>query len=131
MTKIRPSILIADDNEYLAELVQARFEAERWRCRSVKSGAMVESALVAEPVKLLLLDIEMPGMNGIEVLRTLKANPATAATDVIMLTGRRSEGDVAQALQLGAADYIVKPFDVEELVRRIARRMEFGERGAN
>ena len=73
---------------------------------------------------LLVLDIEMPGMNGLEVLAQFKSNPRTANVPVIMLTGRKTLTDVQEARRLGAAEYMIKPFNLEDLVRRIRGLLE-------
>jgi two-component system, OmpR family, response regulator MtrA len=68
---------------------------------------------------LVLLDIMMPGISGLEVLERWRADPATAAIPVVMLTAKAQENDVERGFQLGADDYVVKPFSPRELVRRV------------
>ena len=124
MPHARPLIVVVDDNEYLLELVEARLRSEHWDVLLLRDGAAVQRTLGAKPANLLVLDIEMPGMNGLEVLARFKSNPRTANVPVIMLTGRKTSTDVQEARRLGATEYMIKPFNLEDLVRRIRGLLE-------
>src|ERR1700748_144726 len=104
----RPTVLIVDDERInrtiLAELLQ-----EDCRIVLAKDGSSALERVRSEKVSLILLDASMPGMDGYEVLRRLKADPLTANIGVIFVTGQTDEEDEARGLRLGAADYVAKP----------------------
>ena len=104
----RPTVLIVDDERInrtiLAELLQ-----EDCRIVLAKDGSSALERVRSEKVSLILLDASMPGMDGYEVLRRLKADPLTANLGVIFVTGQTDEEDEARGLRLGAADYVAKP----------------------
>ncbi|MBK6726880.1 MAG: diguanylate cyclase [Xanthomonadales bacterium] len=133
----RADILVVDDNPANIELLVAILGSHGYRCRVANSGARAMVAAAADVPDLVMLDIAMPGMDGYEVCRQLKAQPATAAVPVIFLSALNGAIDKVQAFGAGGADYIGKPFQIEEvLVRvenqvRIARmQREVGERNA-
>ena len=115
-----PRVLIIEDDPKIVEAIE----------RTLSLGAGFTSRWLSEPAKalaeaisskpdLILLDVRLPGGDGRVVLKSLKTNAATSATPVIMLTGMSSEGDKVLALNLGADDYVVKPFGAMELLARI------------
>lgn len=118
-TDIMPTILIADDDELLAALVQFKLEAAGHRVIIAENGAAALEAVARERPDLVVLDAMMPVLTGAEVLTQLKANPARSSIPVIMLTARRNQEDVVTALRAGAADYLTKPFIPEELLVRV------------
>lgn len=114
-------ILVAEDDELMAELVMFKLEEAGYAVERAEDGETALQAVQADSPDALLLDIMLPGMDGFEVLRTLKADPATANIPVLVLTGRSLEQDVVSGLDLGASDYLVKPFMVKELLTRLQR----------
>lgn len=131
----RADILVVDDNPANIELLVAILGSHGYRCRVANSGARALIAAAADVPDLVMLDIAMPAMDGYEVCRQLKAQPATAKVPVIFLSALNGVIDKVQAFGAGGADYIGKPFQIEEvLVRvenqvRIARmQREVGER---
>lgn len=114
-----PTILVADDDELLAALVQFKLEAAGHNVVVAENGAVALEAAERERPDLIVLDAMMPIMTGSEVLTRLKVDSALAMIPVIMLTARRNQEDVAAALQSGAADYLTKPFNPEELLVRV------------
>ncbi len=114
-------ILIADDDPLLRVLLQHRLTADGHDVFAVEHGGQVMPALADYRPDLIVLDAMMPVMDGFEILRRLKTGPDQDATPVIMLTALKRESDIVGALQLGAADYLVKPFIPEELSQRIRR----------
>lgn len=116
-----PLILIADDEPLLIELLQFRLTGRGYRVAVAKDGREALAGLQAERPAAVVLDAMMPIHDGFEVLRRIRANPALADIPVIMLTARRSEQDVVGALELGANEYLVKPFIPEELLARLGR----------
>ncbi|WP_200939859.1 response regulator transcription factor [Brevundimonas sp. Root1279] len=114
-------ILIADDDPLLRALLQHRLAADGHDVFAVEHGGQVLPALADFRPDLIVLDAMMPVMDGFEILRRLKSGADQDATPVIMLTALKREPDIVGALQLGAADYLVKPFIPEELSQRIRR----------
>jgi two-component system phosphate regulon response regulator PhoB len=86
---------------------------------AVDNGLAALSAARERPPDLVVLDVMMPGMSGIDVCRQLRGEPATAALPIILLTARAQEGDVEVGFGAGADDYVVKPFSPRELVSRV------------
>ncbi|HYE65384.1 MAG TPA: response regulator transcription factor [Pyrinomonadaceae bacterium] len=124
----RPVLIIEDDPD-IAESLRYNLEREGLEAQISETGEEgLAAALDAKsPPALILLDLMLPGMSGTELCRRLRREPATRRTPIIMLTARRSEGDVAAGLDLGADDYITKPFSVRELlarVRAVLRRVD-------
>ena len=113
------SILIMDDDELLIALLEHKLGQRGLRILTATDGSEgLEAARAAKP-DLIVLDGMMPTMDGFEVLRHLKEDPGTQDIPVIMLSARRLEHDVVNGLNLGAADYLVKPFMPEELALKI------------
>jgi DNA-binding response OmpR family regulator len=116
-----PTVLIADDEPLLTELLEFRLGARGYRTVVAHDGREALAKLEEAHPEAVVLDMMMPVHDGLEVLRRMRANAEHAATPVIMLTARRGEADVIGALELGADDYLVKPFLPEELLVRLAR----------
>ena len=118
------SVLLVEDEENLASLVQAYLEQEGYRVVSVTTGAEALRALETEPVRLVVLDLSLPDMDGLDVCRQMRTR---SAVPVVMLTARDEEADRLAGLESGADDYIGKPFSPKELVARmkaVLRRTE-------
>lgn len=117
------TVLVCDDDELLVELLSHRLGSRGYRVVVASNGgAAVEQAVKYGP-DAIVLDMMMPVLDGQQVLRRLKADVATADIPIIMLTARRQERDIVGALELGADDYLVKPFIPEELMSRLGRLM--------
>ncbi len=116
-------ILIIDDDELLVDLV--RFTLEGHGHQVFAAGDGEEGLRLAEtrPVDVIVLDGMLPGLDGLEVLKHLRASPKTASVPVIMLSARKQERDVVGGLSMGADDYLVKPFIPEELAVRITKAL--------
>lgn len=109
-------ILVVDDEEHIIELVELYLRKEGYRVVSAQDGdAAIEKFSVEKP-DLLVLDIMLPGADGLDVLRQVRK---TSRVPVIMLTARESEVDKVVGLELGADDYLTKPFSARELVARV------------
>lgn len=114
-------ILIVDDDDLLRELLQYRLSADGHAVLALEDGSQVLSTVQEHAPDLIVLDAMMPVMDGFEILRRLKTGPSPVATPVIMLTALKRESDIVGALELGAADYLAKPFIPDELSQRIRR----------
>jgi two-component system alkaline phosphatase synthesis response regulator PhoP len=112
-------ILVVDDEADILRLVEYNLARNGCRVTCVGSGeAALKSAREAPP-DLVLLDLMLPGVDGFSVCRELKADPRTAAVPVVILSARGEESDVVAALELGADDYVTKPFSPRVLVARV------------
>ncbi len=124
-------ILIADDDAFLRELLVHKLSASGYMVFPAEDGAAALSQVRELRPDLAILDGMMPVVDGFEVLRRLRADPATSDVPVIMLTSLRREEDIVGALKLGAADYLVKPFIPDELIARISRLLPADRSHAN
>lgn len=111
-------VLIADDDRGILELVRTGLAEHGYRFLEVGDGPQVLTALREHHPDLLLLDVEMPGLGGVDVCRIVKANPSFGFIPVILMTAARRGGKV-EGLELGADDYLLKPFDMMELSARV------------
>src|SRR5215831_3002749 len=115
----KPTVLVIDDSADVHRLLRARLRHEEIELISAEGGrGGIETAKTARPA-MILLDLDMPDMDGFEVLRHLKNDPVTLDTPVIVLSGLQSAQDKVMAFDLGAVDYITKPFNLTELRVRV------------
>ncbi|MGA8530974.1 MAG: ATP-binding protein [Acidobacteriaceae bacterium] len=114
----RARVLLADDNRDMREYVQ-RLLGRRYQVTAVADGEQALRAAVEYPPDLVLSDVMMPSMDGFALLRALRADPATAAVPVVMLSARAGEEAESEGLEAGADDYLVKPFTARELLARV------------
>lgn len=112
-------ILVVDDEEDILELVSYNLTKAGYRVTSVTSGEEAIKSARAKQPDLVLLDLMLPGVDGLEVCNTLKRDHRTANIPVVMLTARGEEADIVSGLELGADDYITKPFSPRVLLARI------------
>jgi diguanylate cyclase (GGDEF)-like protein len=115
----QPTILIVEDEEGIARMIQVLLEARGFATHVSFSGEEALACLHAHSVDLVLLDVMMPEMDGFEVCRRLKADERWRHIPVVMLTARDAVRDMVLGLEIGADDYITKPFNTETLVARI------------
>lgn len=119
-------ILVAEDDPDIANLVVHYVSREGWTPQIATSGTDALAKAIATPPDLLILDVMLPGTDGFEVCRALRGATATATIPIIMLTARADEADRIKGLEIGADDYVLKPFSPNELIARIkalARRV--------
>ena len=113
------TILLIEDDKNILELVKYNLEQEGFRVLTATQGPTgLEKALKERPA-LVLLDLMLPEMNGLEICKTLKLNEKTRLTPIIMLTAKSTESDKVVGFELGADDYVTKPFSPRELMARI------------
>jgi phosphate regulon transcriptional regulator PhoB len=123
-------VLVVEDEPDIRTLVVHHLTRDGFRCRTAATGPEALASVRRAPPDLLILDLMLPELNGIEVCRRLRADAATAAVPIIMLTARADEVDRVVGLEMGADDYVVKPFSPKELVARVRavlRRARGGE----
>jgi len=119
-------VLVADDNadmrEYLARLLGARY-----RVRTVPDGVAALAAATADPPDLIVSDVMMPGIGGLQLVAALRADPGTARVPVLLLSARAGQEAAAEGLTTGADDYLVKPFTAGELLARVGAHLQLGQ----
>ena len=112
-------ILVVDDEEDLLELIRYNLGKEGYQVRCVSSGEMALREARSQAPDLILLDLMLPAVDGLSVCRILKSDPQTQHIPVVMVTAKTEEADIVTGLELGADDYITKPFSPRELLARI------------
>lgn len=112
-------IFCVEDDSNIRELVVYTLETTGFKARGFEDGREFLEALALETPELVLMDIMLPGDDGLELLKKLKASPKTREIPVIMVTAKGAEYDKVKGLDLGADDYVTKPFGMMELVSRI------------
>jgi two-component system alkaline phosphatase synthesis response regulator PhoP len=117
-TRLR-SVIIVEDDEDIADSIRYNLEREGFRVRLATSGEDALNLILDRPPNLVLLDLNLPHMNGFELCRRLRAEATTARVPILMLTARAEEADKVLGLNMGADDYITKPFSMRELVARV------------
>ncbi len=112
-------IFVVEDDHDIADLIRHYFEKAGWTPEMVASGPAALAAARRRPPAAVVLDLMLPGMDGLEVCRALRGDAATAHLPIIMLTARAEETDRIVGLEIGADDYVAKPFSPNELVARL------------
>lgn len=112
-------ILVVDDEADIAKLLDYTLTKEGYRVTTIDSGEKVLKAAEKEKPDLILLDLMLPNIDGMELCRRLKNNPATKNIPVIMLTAKSEDIDIVTGLEVGAKDYITKPFSPKVLIARV------------
>jgi DNA-binding response OmpR family regulator len=117
-------VLLAEDDGIVADLVTDRLRRRGYAVTHCADGQAALDAASSGSYSLAIIDVAMPKVNGFEVLGRLRRMPGHSATPVLMLTGMNDEGSVVRAFDLGADDYVIKPFSPTELVARVARMVD-------
>jgi DNA-binding response OmpR family regulator len=124
-------VAIVDDDMALVSLLQHAMESRNMRVATFADGETAAQALTgAVPevqARVILLDVDLPSLNGLDVLRRLNAVEVTRVSSVVMLTARTGERDVLTALELGAIDHIAKPFSVPVLMHKVRTLLKQGQ----
>ena len=119
MNNIR--VLIADDDSEIRKIASRSLKSQGFETFEYGNGTEAYEAICKQPFDLILLDIDMPGMNGIETFEKMKQFPFE--TPVIFLTASGLKEDVVSAIKLGAVNYLKKPFKPQELIRRVEQEL--------
>jgi two-component system phosphate regulon response regulator PhoB len=127
----RKTVLVVDDERDLVDILELNLRREQYRVLVAGDGAAALKIADREVPDLILLDLMLPGVNGLEVCRRLRATARTATIPIIMLTAKGEETDAVIGLSQGADDYVSKPFGVKELMARVAAQIRRGARGAS
>lgn len=116
-------IAVVDDEKDILNLITHHLKREGYQVKPFQSGKDFLLYINSVPPDLVLLDLMLPGMDGLELCRILKSKPKTESIPIIMITAKSTEADIVVGLEFGADDYIVKPFRIRELVARVKNIM--------
>jgi two-component system alkaline phosphatase synthesis response regulator PhoP len=117
----KATIFVVDDEEDIRELVALNLGREGYKVIGLETGEQALKLARSQPPDLIVLDLMLPGMDGLEVCRTIKGDPHTQQIPIVMLTAKGEEADIVTGLELGADDYMTKPFSGKVLVARVRR----------
>lgn len=120
-------ILIVEDEEAIRDLIRINLTAAGFSCEEAEDGLQALAKAKAARPDLILLDWMLPGLDGLGVLRKLKADPDLSTVPVLMVTAKSEENDVVLGLEMGASDYVTKPFSNKVLIARIRALLRRGE----
>ena len=115
----KPRVLIVEDEPDIAELMRFHCEREGYEARTAANGKIALEAVKKDPPSLVLLDLMLPDVGGVEVCRRMKQWAETKDVPVVMVTAKGEESDVVAGLEIGADDYVVKPFSPRVLMARV------------
>jgi DNA-binding response OmpR family regulator len=121
-------VLVVEDSQDIADLIRHYLERAGHTVEQLSSGRDVVARVRASAPDLVILDLMLPGMDGFLVCQALRHEPVSAAIPIIMLTARGEEADRVRGLELGADDYVVKPFSPKELVARVTAHLRRQDR---
>jgi DNA-binding response OmpR family regulator len=124
-------ILIVEDDKDIADLIAHYLQKAGHTIDMCASGPAALATIAAAPPALVLLDLMLPGLDGLNVCQTLRRNPQTASIPIIMLTARGEEAERIAGLEQGADDYVTKPFSPGELVARVGALLRRAQSGAH
>jgi two-component system, OmpR family, phosphate regulon response regulator PhoB len=116
---VAPHVLVAEDDTDIRDLIELKLTAIGLSVQSVDDGEAVLAAVEERAPDLVLLDVRMPRMDGIEACRRLRAMPRFADMPIVMITGLASDHHAAMGLRAGATEYLVKPFSPREMMRHV------------
>jgi DNA-binding response OmpR family regulator len=118
----QPSVLVVEDDVHIAHVLSFMLERQGYRVIHVADGRAAVQHVVAEPAPdLVLLDVMLPYVDGFEIVGLIRAQAGWEAVPVLMLTAKNTERDTVRALDAGANDFIIKPFQPQELLARLRR----------
>jgi DNA-binding response OmpR family regulator len=123
----RPTVLVVEDEAHIRELVTLHLRLEGLSPSEASDGESGLSQARAQPFDLIILDLMLPGIDGVTVCRAIRRDSPNADTPILMLTARREESDKVLGLDSGADDYLTKPFGIREMLARIRALLRRGE----
>ena len=121
---MKPRILVVDDEEDALELIEFNLQNAGFRVATASDGMEAVEKTRVMPPDLIILDLMLPELDGVEVCKILRRDPATQSIPIIMLTAKASELDRVLGLEIGADDYVTKPFSPRELVLRVKKQLQ-------
>jgi two-component system phosphate regulon response regulator PhoB len=123
---VRGTILVVDDEEDIQELVTLSLQREGYEVVAVGTGDQALTFARSRQPSLIVLDLLLPGLTGLEICKILKADPKTHAIPIVILSAKSEESDIVTGLELGADDYVTKPFSSKVLVARVRKALRKG-----
>jgi DNA-binding response OmpR family regulator len=126
-----PHILVVDDHREIRDLVSRALTKDGFRVSAAADGRAMRKILADSRIDLILLDLMLPGLDGVTVCRAIRRDSVNASTPILMLTARREESDKVVGLDSGADDYLTKPFGVRELMARVRALLRRGAEPPN
>ncbi len=124
---MKPRILVVDDEPEAVELIEFNLKQSGYTVLTASDGAEALKKARSQPPDLIVLDVMLPEMDGFEICKTLRLDPGTVKVPIIMLTAKAAEIDRVLGLELGADDYLTKPFSTRELLLRIKKILSRGQ----
>jgi DNA-binding response OmpR family regulator len=121
---MKPRILVVDDEEDALELIEFNLQNAGFRVATASDGMEAVEKTRVVPPDLIILDLMLPELDGVEVCKILRRDPATQSIPIIMLTAKASELDRVLGLEIGADDYVTKPFSPRELILRVKKQLQ-------
>lgn len=118
------TVLVVEDDPVIIDLLTLTLELEDWTVLRAKDAVSALETACAEVPDVVVSDVMMPGRSGLDLIADLRADDATAAIPVILLSARALAAEVAEGYSAGAVDYVTKPFDPDDLVERIRKVLE-------
>ena len=119
----RPKILVVDDEPDIRQIIKLRLELRKYEVLTAQDGPTAIAAAQASKPDLILMDVIMPGQNGYSVCRQLKDLESTKQIPVVFLTAKGRQDDIMQGTLVGAAAYLTKPFDTEQLLQTVEQAL--------
>jgi two-component system alkaline phosphatase synthesis response regulator PhoP len=129
MSAVTTRVLVVEDDPDIAELVSRYLDKAGFSAERETSGREALRRIIAKPPNVIILDLMLPHVDGLEICRRLRADEKTAAIPIIMLTARGDESERIVGLEIGADDYLAKPFSPNELVARVRALVRRAQRG--
>jgi DNA-binding response OmpR family regulator len=122
-----PTVLIVEDDEHISQVLRFMLERQGYQVVHMADGrAASQHVTTASPPALVLLDVMLPYVDGFEIVQLIRAQAAWQEVPVLMLTAKNTERDTVRALDAGASDFIIKPFQPQELLARVRRYLRPG-----
>lgn len=119
---LKPLALVVEDDDHIAQLLSFLLERENYEVHIARDGREGQAFIQSKPVPtIVLFDVMLPFVDGFELVRLARAQPGWETVPVVMLTAKTQERDIVRALDAGATDYILKPFQPNELLARLRR----------
>ena|SRR5437867_4253712 len=116
---MQKTILVVEDEYDLVELLKYNLEKEGFRVNCTSDGSLALAEVRRNPPDLVILDLMLPGIDGLEICRHIRRHDEFAAIPILMLTARSDEADIVVGFEIGADDYVTKPFSMRELIARV------------
>ena len=122
--KVKPSVLVIEDDETMRAALKRILESEGLDVRTAADGTQLGEAIGDKPIDLIILDVGLPWINGLELAKLLREHDSLSRIPLVFISGKTSEFDVKRGFEAGADDYIKKPFEIEKVKKTIRTLLE-------